>query len=195
MISAMYMRLVGTSKLPLLVATSLVIGFVLAILQRIISPLRAMDDIFASSEVTAAPLPSLSTNSSSEFADSRGAYHKLVFPGLTSNAEYVNVIFTKAGTYRSGDLHKCDQINLIVSGSATLKTIRSERTTTREVKSGDLIVTPAGVPHLYYFSEDTLLTEYWINVADGGKLCPFRAWFYKPFRDIVDANMAAPGSV
>lgn len=47
------------------------------------------------------------------FSDARGTYSSLHFPGSDGGVSpYVNVIFTRAGYLRSGDLHACEQFNV-----------------------------------------------------------------------------------
>jgi hypothetical protein len=185
--------LAGVPAVPLLLAASLVIAFALAIV-RSLSPPPAALDIFASAEVTAAPVPTLATNGSSEFSDVRGGYNKLVFPGDGAGKGYVNVAFTRKGGYRSGDLHKCDQVNLMVVGEAVLTTLRGAVKKDQVVRAGELVVTPAGVPHLFHFVQDSTMTEHWVDATEGGKLCAFAAWYYKPFRDVVEESMRKAGS-
>lgn len=95
-------------------------------------------------------------------------------------------MFSKKGAYRSGDIHKCDQVNLIVSGEASLTTVENGIQKRRTVVAGEVVTTPAGTPHLFYFPVDSIMTEYWVN--GDGSLCKFEAWFYKPLRKIIDAE-------
>jgi hypothetical protein len=57
---------------------------------------------------------------------------------------------------------------------------------TTEVKSGETAVISANVPHIFAFLEDTLMTEVWRHPHTHTQ-CPFEAWYYRPFRDRVDA--------
>ena len=66
-------------------------------------------DIYASGLVVAAPPPSLA-GSSSRFEDARGAYERRCF-GAAGGPPCVNVLFTRRGFLRSGDLHKDRQVN------------------------------------------------------------------------------------
>jgi hypothetical protein len=48
----------------------------------------------------------------------------------------------------------------------------------------------AHVPHLFEFVEDTLMTETWRHPRTHTQ-CPFEVWYYRPFRDRVDAATLA----
>lgn len=47
-----------------------------------------------------------------KFEDARGSYERLEYPG----GEYVNLVYTRAGHKRSGDIHKCAQVNTLIVG-------------------------------------------------------------------------------
>jgi hypothetical protein len=49
-----------------------------------------------------------------KFEDARGSYERLEYPG----GEYVNLVYTRAGHKRSGDIHKCAQVNTLIVGEA-----------------------------------------------------------------------------
>lgn len=91
-----------------------------------------------------------------------------------------NIIKTVGGYMRSGDLHKNAQFDLIFSGKLELWTLENGTTEKRICGHNELIVINPHVPHLFNFLEDTIMAEWW----DG----PFEAWFYKPYRDIVEEN-------
>ena len=146
------------------------------------------------------------------FEDARGAYERREFPldddgdrrggggGGASNANamgtttlvggrrrkrslFVNLVFTRAGHLRSGDIHVCAQLNVVVAGRARLTTIpdaRAGEEVVRELAAGDRAVIPPHVPHLYEFVEDTLMTEAWLD--DDKTQCKFKAWLYEPLR-------------
>jgi mannose-6-phosphate isomerase-like protein (cupin superfamily) len=196
LLSSARMRLANAPSLPLLpcaLAASLAVSFVLAVLRArsggggAAPPASA--SIFDSPDVTRAPPGALAANVSSSHEDARGAYTRVVF-AAAAGAPYANVVYSRAGAFRSGDVHKCDQVNLVVSGGATLWTLEAGgRKRSRLVRAGELVVTPAGVPHLFRFTADSVLTEHWVH--GDGSLCAYEAWFYKPFRDKVDASVAA----
>ncbi len=130
-------------------------------------------------------------NASWRFEDARGVYeHRAGFAADTADvaAPYVNVAFSRAGELRSGDLHDCEQLNHLVFGAATLTQRLRGRDVVSRHAGGDVIAIPPHVPHLYHFTQDTLMTEAW-RTPDGAP-CAFRAWFYAPYRDRIPAASA-----
>ena len=115
------------------------------------------------------------------FEDARGAYERRA--GFGAGGEYVNIVYTRAGHKRSGDIHQCEQLNLVVFGRATLTQLRRGRETVTQLRGGDVARIPPHVPHLYEFLDDSLMTEAW-RKPDGSP-CEFLAWLYKPFRDRI----------
>lgn len=108
------------------------------------------------------------------FEDIRGKIERKEFGG-----NKFNIIETKKGFMRSGDLHKNRQFDLVLSGKIELWILQKDGTTKKEIiNPNQLVVLGKNVPHLFHFLEDTVMIEYW----DG----PFEAWFYKPYRDIID---------
>jgi len=107
------------------------------------------------------------------FEDVRGRIERLDFQG----AKY-NLLETKKGFMRSGDLHKNTQFDLILAGKAELWTLVDNVTQKTVVGPNQLIVLKPHVPHLFNFLEDTIMIEYWNG--------PFETWFYTPYRDIID---------
>ena len=149
-------------------------------------------DIYASKFVVEAPRPSLS--GSSHFADARGTYERRCF--LAGAREVcVNILFTRKGFYRSGDLHQDRQVNHIVAGALKL-TQRIGGIDVASIHRGpETVVLPAHTPHLYEFLEDTLMTEHWIDSR--GQPAHFRAWLYLPYRSLISNTSllrALPGS-
>ena len=161
-------------------------------------------------EAEPAPAATADSNAAAAFAgfkDARGSYSSLRFPsselgevgggsgdgdgggggggrGEGVEAPYVNVVFTRAGFKRSGDLHACEQLNGVLFGRAELTQVyKGGRSRKTVLRGGDQVRIPAFVPHLYDFVEDTLMTETWRN-ADGSP-CPFKAWLYAPLRRLI----------
>ena len=142
--------------------------------------------------VKEAPPASLS-NANAVFTDQRGSYLRFAPEGgKNDDADlYVNVVFSKRDSKRSGDVHKCWQVNYIAFGKVLLTTLKKplvaggtgERTI--EYGKDDVIRIPPHVPHLYEFKEDTIFTEKWEH--DDGSPCEFKAWLYTPFRERIDA--------
>jgi len=140
------------------------------------------EEIYESELVVEAPPPSLAGRSS-RFEDARGVYERLCFGAAAPSANgapCVNVLFTRKGFLRSGDLHKARQVNHIVSGSVRLTQRIGDADATSVHHGAETIVLPAHTPHLYEFLEDTLMTEHWID--EMGRPAEFRAWLFQPYR-------------
>lgn len=150
------------------------------------------ESIYASVLVRRAPPSPLEGSTQSfVFSDARGSYTSLrSFPPPTQGAAapYVNVAFTRAGFLRSGDLHRCEQLNHLLFGSLELTLVIHEVEVVSRHKGGDVIRIAANVPHLYKFTEDTLMTETWRTVD--GQPCAFEAWLYGPLRDRIPPGSA-----
>lgn len=177
--------------------------------------------------------PSPAGEGSFRFEDARGAYERREFPIATaagaagvagreraggrheddgvvvsssaSRTLYVNVLFTRAGHFRSGDIHRCHQVNQIVAGRARVTMVHAGKQkaggrgwwswwrwwgpqgddghaeAVTELVTGDQIVISPHVPHLFEFVEDTLMTESWVH-GENRTQCAFQAWFYQPLR-------------
>lgn len=159
-------------------------------------------NVYTSPLVTPAPENPLPLDAGSfRFEDARGVYEHHVFgvrpvrnetvavSGLLPMQPYVNLLFTISGHKRSGDIHKCEQLNHIVFGEALLtRVLRNGREVTTRHRGGDVLRVPPHTPHLYSYLSDTLMTETWRH-ADG-RPCEFRAWFYAPLRDRIPAASA-----
>jgi len=141
-------------------------------------------NILDSPQVTEAP----EASDTGSFRDARGAYQRHVFgEGSKYNKTYVNLVYTHKGHSRSGDLHACEQVNHLVWGRAKLtRLIHGEETETL-LRAGETVKIAPHVPHLYYFVEDTLMTEVWQHPGTH-KPCPFKAWYFQPFRDRIAAE-------
>ena len=95
-----------------------------------------------------------------------------------------NVLHTKRGMLRSGDVHKLRQYDMLFAGSVRVTTRERERDVVREYQAGQLVVIPANVPHIFEALSDTVMAEWW----DGPG---FEARYYLPYRSEVDAALAA----
>jgi len=112
----------------------------------------------------------------STHSDVRGAVHNLRIGGFR-----FNVLVSKAGVLRSGDVHAARQFDMVFRGSVAVTTREAGRDVVRRYESGDLVVIPAHVPHIFSFLNDTVMAEWW----DG----PFGAKYYRPYRQRVDEVM------
>lgn len=133
------------------------------------------------------PQPPTKPGEGFKFEDARGSYERVEYPG----GEYVNLVYTRAGHKRSGDIHKCAQVNTVVVGEALLTQVMKDGGETQtKLRGGDHVVIPPHVPHLYEFTRDTLMTESWTHRepdADRAQ-CEFEAWFHKKLRARIDAQ-------
>lgn len=107
------------------------------------------------------------------YEDIRGKIERINF-----NGSKFNIIETKKGFMRSGDLHKNTQFDLIISGKIELWTLTKNGTEKTIITPNQYVILKPHMPHLFNFLENTVMIEWW----DG----PFEAWFYKPYRDIID---------
>jgi len=109
------------------------------------------------------------------FEDHRGFIQR-----IDRNGHKVNLLTTKAGFMRSGDVHKNVQFDFIFSGKVEVwfKIDGKDEKTIYEKNS--FIEIPPGTPHLFNFLEETFMAEWW----DGD----FEAWYYRPYREIIENN-------
>ena len=107
------------------------------------------------------------------YEDIRGRIERIDFKGTK-----FNIIETKKGFMRSGDLHKNTQFDSILSGKIELWVLTEDITEKTIICPNQYVVLRPHMPNLFNFLEDTVMIEWW----DG----PFEAWFYKPYRDIID---------
>jgi len=110
------------------------------------------------------------------YEDIRGRIERIDFKGTK-----FNIIETKKGFMRSGDLHKNTQFNLIFSGKTELWVLTKNITEKIIIDLNRYVVLKSHVPHLFNFLKDTLMIEWWDS--------PFAVWFYKPYRDIIDEQL------
>jgi len=111
------------------------------------------------------------------YRDGRGLIQKTSLGGLD-----VNLMHTKAGFMRSGDLHNCTQVDFILKGVVTLiipnKDVpgANHEYTHRALA---VIRVPKFTPHILRFDKDTVMAEWWE--------CPFHAYYFAPYRSRVEA--------
>ena len=112
------------------------------------------------------------------YTDERGEIHN-----IKANDKRINILYTKKGYLRSGDLHPNTQCDFIFSGCVKIWTLQSDGSTKiTTYGKHDFICIPKAVPHVFEFVEDTVLAEWWEPQG-------FQAWFYKPYRDVVNKKM------
>lgn len=108
--------------------------------------------------------------------DARGEIHNLQIGGAR-----FNILVSKAGTMRSGDVHRWPQLDMVFSGVVRVTTREAGRDVVRTYSSGDRIVIPSNVPHMFFFVNETVMAEWWLG--------PFEARYYRPYREKVDSSM------
>lgn len=111
------------------------------------------------------------------FSDKRGEIVKLLLAG-----KKLNLLFSKAGTYRAGDFHPCTQRNFIIEGEVIVTrqypdSLEKENT----FCTGEYFSTSAGVPHLFCFLADTWMVELWDD--------EFEATYFPRYRKIVEESL------
>lgn len=80
--------------------------------------------------------------------DARGKVHNLRVGGYR-----FNVLESRAGTSRSGDVHGSRQYDVIFSGRVQVTTRERARDVMREYGGGEMLVIPAHVPHIFRTSQ------------------------------------------
>ena len=105
--------------------------------------------------------------------DLRGEIRRYNLAGVKFNA-----LFTKAGKYRSGDLHPVTQYNLILKGRIEITFRKGSRDIIIKKGPNELIIIPPNTPHLFKFLTNTVMLEWW----DG----PFAVSYYEPYRKKVE---------
>ena len=117
----------------------------------------------------------------SVYVDGRGEIHNFEIGGRR-----LNLMFTKAGVKRSGDLHRHSQHDFVFSGRVEVVTMEADGSSARKLYNKyQYFCIPPFTPHVFNFLEDSVLAEWW----DG----PFHAWFYVPYRELVDATLSVKG--
>lgn len=145
------------------------------------------EQIYRTPDVQVPAAPRLEGNS--RFEDERGVYERRCF-GLPEIC--VNILFTRKGYLRSGDLHRSFQVNHILYGSVKL-TVAAVYPVRKDLTfffhQRQTITIRPDVPHLYEFLEDTIMTEHWTD--EHGNFASFRAWLYTPYRNLIPSHSTA----
>ena len=93
-----------------------------------------------------------------EHADGRGEIYSIALPG---NRELM-LLFSKAGAFRGGHSHDCEEIVVLLSGKM-LYHKRQQGTRLRSpelMQEGEVSLNPAGQDHMGEFLEDSWVVEY-----------------------------------
>lgn len=119
------------------------------------------------------------------YSDARGEIHNILVGG-----KRINLLYTKAGVMRSGDMHRNTQNDFVFSGAVEIWTMQRDGSTEKTTyRAHQHLEIPIGVPHIFNFVEDCVLAEWWEPFDS-----PFEAIFYKPYRDLVDASFVPQSS-
>ena len=125
------------------------------------------------------PVPSV-------YSDDRGEIHNFLI-GKSNNfpGQRINLLYTKAGVKRSGDVHPNTQHDFVFFGKIKVWTLAEDgNTVVKSYGANDYIAITPYTPHMFEFEQDSVLAEWW----DNGE---FMAWFYEPYRKLVDASFVS----
>jgi hypothetical protein len=160
--------------------------------------------LLESSRVTLATDPrSPPVPSPSVFVDARGEIHNVRVGALHAaegreNADHskggeacplslrrtrYNILFTRAGAMRSGDLHRASQHDFVLDGQVRVRVLQPDGSTSiHEYGPHSYVRIPPYTPHIFEFVQDTVLAEWW----DTDEFC---AWYYRPYREWVEKSV------
>lgn len=127
------------------------------------------------------PTPSTYVDGRGEICNTKisvGDDHKHDLP------ERINILYTRKGVMRSGDIHTNFQCDFVFAGSVEVWTLLRDGST-RKVTYGSkqYVEIPPYTPHIFHFVADTVMAEWW---EGRGSSSEFRAWFYSPYRSLVE---------
>ena len=117
------------------------------------------------------PVPSV-------YEDARGEIHNLRVGG----SRY-NLLYTRKGVMRSGDIHENTQHDFVFRGRVEVWRLQPDGTTDKTIYSSfDYIRIDPYVPHVFHFLENCVMAEWWEPQG-------FYAWFYEPYRKLVQQSI------
>lgn len=127
----------------------------------------------AKTQHTTLPVPSI-------YEDDRGSIQNL---SVGPDEKRYNILHTKSGAMRSGDIHPNTQHDFIFEGAVELWLLTPDGRTQKTLHyKGSYIRIPPFVPHIFNFVQDTIMAEWWEPQG-------FQAWFYTPYRNIVERSV------
>jgi hypothetical protein len=116
------------------------------------------------------PVPSI-------YKDGRGEIHNILV-----GDKRINLLYTKKGVMRSGDIHRNTQHDFVFSGQVEVYVLQEDGSTVKRIYGPyQYVRVPPLVPHIFHFLEDTVMAEWWEPE-------PFMAWFYTPYRRLVEQS-------
>jgi dTDP-4-dehydrorhamnose reductase len=110
------------------------------------------------------------------YRDSRGEIRR-----HNINDTKFNILTSKAGSIRSGDYHPSIQFDIILKGEVKITLRKEDKDIEIVKKDNEFISIPENTPHLFEFTKDTVMIEWWDK--------PFEAKFYEPYREKVLNNI------
>ena len=115
-----------------------------------------------------------------EHSDARGEIYSISLPG---NKELM-LLFSKAGVFRGGHSHDCDEIVVLLSGKMRYHKRTDSHDVTYEILAGSATYNPAGQIHMGEFLEDSWVVE-WKLAKDKDS---WSQQDYGPYRERVRAS-------
>ena len=91
------------------------------------------------------------------------------------------LLLTKKGYARGGDLHRSIQHDVVIKGSVEFTFHMNGRDYSLELREGESITFPEGVPHMFTSLDDSIVLE-WLEGS-------FEKTYYPPYRKIVEERM------
>ena len=100
------------------------------------------------------------------FVDVRGEITNL----LEVPIRHITLITSKAGAIRGNHVHKEDShYSYLLSGRFTYTEGKTKEVEQVTITSGDMVHSPAGVPHAMHFLEDSVFLAFTTRERDAGK--------------------------
>ncbi|MBU1198435.1 MAG: hypothetical protein KKF46_02120 [Nanoarchaeota archaeon] len=107
------------------------------------------------------------------YKDSRGEIHRKKEFGVK-----FNVLYTKAGALRSGDVHSSEQYDLFLKGETEIWFQKGDKIEKIVKGPNEFLVIPPNIPHLFKALTDTVMIEWWEK--------DFDVKYFEPFRKLVE---------
>lgn len=105
-------------------------------------------------------------------SDVRGDSYRFDIDGIK-----FNIVFTKAGFFRGGDIHPTTQYFRLLKGEAEVTMRKEGKDIVKKAIPNEILVIPPNTPHLFKSLTDSWIVE-WV---DG----EFKAEYYEPYRKRV----------
>jgi len=115
-----------------------------------------------------------------EHADARGEIYSIELP----DGEELMLLHSKAGIFRGGHSHSCDEVVVLLSGEMRYHKRFGHRDVTPLMQGGDVAHNYAGEVHMGEFLTDSWVVEYKLGTHKGG----WTQSNYEPMRERVRAS-------